>query len=96
MQDHKITLFHANWSFCSQMVRVALFELNIKFDEGHIKLCDQYAEGENLDKNFLDINPLATVPVIKINNEVIVNSTTIIEEINKRFQSNLCLSLIHI
>ena len=30
MQDHKITLFHANWSFCSQMVRVALFELNIK------------------------------------------------------------------
>ena len=59
MQDHKITLFHANWSFCSQMVRVALFELNIKFDERHIKLCDQYAEGENLDKNFLDINPLA-------------------------------------
>ena len=91
MQDHKITLFHANWSFCSQMVRVALFELNIKFDERHIKLCDQYAEGENLDKIFLDINPLATVPVIKINNEVIVNSTTIIEELNKRFQSNLCI-----
>ena len=91
MQDHKITLFHANWSFCSQMVRVALFELNIKFNERHIKLCDQYAEGENLDKNFLDINPLATVPVIKINNEVIVNSTTIIEELNKRFQSNLCI-----
>ena len=84
MQDHKITLFHANWSFCSQMVRFALFELNIKFEERHIILCDQYAEGENLDKNFLDINPLATVPVIKINNEVIVNSTTIIEELNKR------------
>ena len=33
------------------VVRVALFELNIKFDERHIKLCDQYAS-ENLDKNF--------------------------------------------
>ena len=89
MQDQKLTLFHANWSFCSQMVRVALFELNVHFNEQHIKLCDQYAEGENLDKNFLSLNPLATVPVMKFDNEIIVNSTTIIEELNKRFQGNL-------
>ena len=89
MQDQKLTLFHANWSFCSQMVRVALFELNVHFNEQHIRLCDQYAEGENLDKNFLSLNPLATVPVMKFNNEIIVNSTTIIEELNKRFQGNL-------
>ena len=56
MQDQKLTLFHANWSFCSQMVRVALFELNVHFNEQHIRLCDQYAEGENLDKNFLSLN----------------------------------------
>tara|TARA_A100001015_G_C15002076_1_gene718934 strand:- start:960 stop:1796 length:837 start_codon:yes stop_codon:yes gene_type:complete len=89
MQDQKLTLFHANWSFCSQMVRVALFELNVLFNEQHIRLCDQYAEGENLDKNFLSLNPLATVPVMKFDNEIIVNSTTIIEELNKRFQGNL-------
>ncbi len=89
MQDQKLTLFHANWSFCSQMVRVALFELNVHFNEQHIRLCDQYAEGENLDKNFLSLNPLATVPVMKFDNEIIVNSTTIIEELNKRFQGNL-------
>lgn len=89
MQDQKLTLFHANWSFCSQMVRVALFELNVNFNEQHIRLCDQYAEGENLDKNFLSLNPLATVPVMKFDNEIIVNSTTIIEELNKRFQGNL-------
>ena len=89
MQDQKLTLFHANWSFCSQMVRVALFELNVNFNEQHIRLCDQYAEGENLDKNFLSLNSLATVPVMKFDNEIIVNSTTIIEELNKRFQGNL-------
>ena len=89
MQDQKLTLFHANWSFCSQMVRVALFELNVHLNEQHIRLCDQYAEGENLDKNFLSLNPLATVPVMKFDNEIIVNSTTIIEELNKRFQGNL-------
>ena len=89
MQDQKLTLFHANWSFCSQMVRVALFELNVNFNEQHIRLCDQYAEGENLDKNFLSLNPLATVPVMKFDNEIILNSTTIIEELNKRFQGNL-------
>ena len=89
MQDQELTLFHANWSFCSQMVRVALFELNVNFNEQHIKLCDQYAEGENLDKNFLSLNSLATVPVMKFDNEIIVNSTTIIEELNKRFQGNL-------
>ena len=89
MQDQKLTLFHANWSFCSQMVRVALFELNVRFNEQHIRLCDQYAEGENLDKNFLSLNPLATVPVMKFDNEIVVNSTTIIEELNKRFQGNL-------
>ena len=89
MQDQELTLFHANWSFCSQMVRVALFELNVNFNEQHIRLCDQYAEGENLDKNFLSLNPLATVPVMKFDNEIIVNSTTIIEELNKRFQGNL-------
>ena len=89
MIDHKIILYHANWSFCSQMVRVALFELNVNFNEQHIRLCDQYAEGENLDKNFLSLNPLATVPVMKFDNEIVVNSTTIIEELNKRFQGNL-------
>ena len=89
MQDQKLPLFHANWSFCSQMVRVALYELNVNFNEQHIRLCDQYAEGENLDKNFLSLNPLATVPVMKFDNEIIVNSTTIIEELNKRFQGNL-------
>ena len=70
MSSPNIKLFHANWSLCSQMVRVALYEKGLNFSEEHIKLCDQYPEGENLCKDFLRLNPLGTVPVIKINEKV--------------------------
>ena len=83
MEFKEITLFHSNWSLCSQMVRVALYEKGISFYEKHIKLCDQYPEGENLDKFFLDINPLGTVPAIKINEKIICDSAIIIKELNK-------------
>ena len=83
MEFKEITLFHSNWSLCSQMVRVALYEKGISFNEKHIKLCDQYPEGENLDKFFLDINPLGTVPALKINEKIICDSAIIIKELNK-------------
>ena len=82
MESKEIILFHSNWSLCSQMVRVALYEKGIPFKEKHIKLCDQYPEGENLDKSFLDINPLGTVPAIKINERVVCDSAVIIKELN--------------
>ena len=83
MIDHRITLFHANWSFCSQMVRVALSEKGLPFKKKHIKLCDQYPEGENIDKDFLAINPLGTVPAIKIDETIICGSEEIIYQLNK-------------
>ena len=55
MSHPNITLYHANWSFCSQMVRVALCEKGFSYDKHHIKLCDQYPEGENIDKEYLSI-----------------------------------------
>ena len=82
MLDKKITLYHANWSLCSQMVRVALYEKGIAFEEIHIKLCDQYSEGENLNKSFLKINPLATVPAISIDDNIFIDSANIIKKLN--------------
>ena len=83
MSSPIIKLFHANWSLCSQMVRVALYEKGLNFSEKHIKLCDQYPEGENLSKDFLKLNPLGTVPVIKINEKVTYDSVKIIRELDK-------------
>ena len=92
MEFKEIILFHSNWSLCSQMVRVALYEKGIPFKEKHIKLCDQYPEGENLDKSFLDINPLGTVPAIKINERVVCDSGVIIKELNS-FQGSKQINL---
>tara|TARA_B100000212_G_C27320715_1_gene509997 strand:+ start:420 stop:1220 length:801 start_codon:yes stop_codon:yes gene_type:complete len=64
------------------MVRVALYEKGITFKDIHIKLCDQYSEGENLNKSFLKINPLATVPAISIDEEIIIDSVNIIKRLN--------------
>ena len=83
MSNPNIILYHANWSFCSQMVRVALLEKGFSFDERHIKLCDQYPEGENIDKDYLAINPLGTVPAIEIDGNVICGSEEIIYQLDK-------------
>ena len=92
MSSPNIKLFHANWSLCSQMVRVALYEKGLNFSEKHIKLCDQYPEGENLSKDFLKLNPLGTVPVIKINEKVTYDSVKIIRELDK-LQGNIDINL---
>ena len=90
MSNPNIVLYHANWSFCSQMVRVALLEKGFSFDERHIKLCDQYPEGENIDKDYLAINPLGTVPAIEIDGNVICGSEEIIYQIDKIDSNNNC------
>ena len=88
MSKTNITLYHANWSFCSQMVRVALLEKGLSFDERHIRLCDQYPEGENIDKDYLAINPLGTVPAIKIDGNIICGSEEIIYQLDKIDSNN--------
>ncbi len=88
MSNPNITLYHANWSFCSQMVRVALLEKDFSFNKCHIKLCDQYPEGENIDKDFLAINPLGTVPAIKIDENIVCGSEEIIYQLDKIDSNN--------
>ena len=90
MSHPNIILYHANWSFCSQMVRVALLEKGFSFDERHIKLCDQYPEGENIDKDYLAINPLGTVPAIEIDGNIICGSEEIVYQIDKIDSNSNC------
>ena len=90
MSHPNIILYHANWSFCSQMARVALLEKGFSFDERHIKLCDQYPEGENIDKDYLAINPLGTVPAIEIDGNIICGSEEIVYQIDKIDSNGSC------
>ena len=84
MTQPKLILYHANWSLCSQMVRVALYEKGLKFDHVPIKLCDHYEEAENISKDFLEnINPTGVVPVLKINDDIVRDSAYIIERLDE-------------
>ena len=78
----KLKLYHARWSLCSQMVRVAMEEKGLSYESNLIKLCDQYPEGENLSPKYLAINPKGIVPSLDLDGEIVTESTNIIKKLN--------------
>ena len=79
----ELKLYHAHWSLCSQMVRVALYEKGLNFESERIKLCDHSDEAGNLTNDFLkNVNPTGVVPVLKWDEEIIRDSAYIIERID--------------
>ena len=78
----KLKLYHARWSLCSQMVRVAMEEKGLSYESNLIKLCDQYSEGENLSTEYLAINPKGIVPSLDLDGEIVTESTNIIKKLN--------------
>ena len=79
-----LVLYHAKWSLCSQMVRVALHEKGFKYQHKVIKLCDHYDDADNLSKEFLSVvNPTGVVPVLNINGEFVRDSAFIIERLDE-------------
>ncbi len=82
------TLFHNNFSLCSRKVRVCLNELNIKHDLRHIHIIETY-DSENLNKEFLRINPVGTVPVLLHNGFPIYESHEQIKYIENQSKTGL-------
>jgi len=82
------TLFHNNFSLCSRKVRVCLNEFNIKHDLRHIHIIETY-DSENLNKEFLRINPVGTVPVLLHNGFPIYESHEQIKYIENQSKTGL-------
>ena len=61
--DKKWILYHNCFSLCSRKVRLCLEELEIKYDQEHIDLIET-GKYQVASKDFLKINPGATVPVL--------------------------------
>ena len=78
----RLKLYHAKWSLCSQMVRVAMAEKGLSYDSNLIKLVDHYPKGENLSPEYLAINPKGIVPAIDLDGEIITESKDIIKRLN--------------
>jgi len=76
-----INLYHADYSTCSQKVRLALAEKNIPYTEVRIN----FRKEEQLKPEYLQINPNGVVPTLVHNNDVITDSSCILEYLEDVF-----------
>ncbi|CAH2244414.1 ganglioside-induced differentiation-associated protein 1 [Pararge aegeria] len=70
-----IFLYCNYYSFYSQKVLMALYEKNIEFEP----LVIDITKGEQYSPWFLEINPRGEIPVLKVNNSIIPDSTRILD-----------------
>ncbi len=74
-------LYHAGFSNCAMRVRIALEEKNLEWTSHPINLL----AGENLTEEYFGINPNGVVPTLIDNGVVIIESTDIIDYIDKKY-----------
>lgn len=74
-------LYHAGFSNCSMRVRIALEEKKLDWTSHLVDLL----KGENLTKDYIGINPNAVVPTLVDDGVVIIESTDIIDYLDKKF-----------
>lgn len=71
----KIKLYHNDMSVCAQKVRLALAELSLGWESRHLKLRGD----EQLQPEYLRINPKGQVPAL-VDGDVVVVESTVINE----------------
>ena len=79
-----LELYHANHSTCSQKVRLCIAEKGLDF-EGH--LLDLGAK-EQLDPEYLKLNPNGVVPTLVHDEVVITDSSVICEYLDEVFPNS--------
>ncbi|XP_075979079.1 ganglioside induced differentiation associated protein 1 [Anticarsia gemmatalis] len=80
-----VYLYCNYYSFYSQKVLMALYEKNIDFEP----LIVDITKGEQYSSWFLDINPRGEIPVLKVKDEVIPDSTRILDYLEYYLDSEL-------
>ena len=76
-----ITLYHAHHSTCSQKVRVVLAEKELPFETVFLEL----GKKDQLDPEYLKLNPNGVVPTLVDGDDVILESSVICEYLDERY-----------
>ncbi|CAH0584310.1 unnamed protein product [Chrysodeixis includens] len=84
-KNTNIYLYCNYYSFYSQKVLMALYEKNIEFEPLFIDI----TKGEQYSSWFLKINPRGEIPVLKVKEEVIPDSTRILDYLEFFLDSDL-------
>lgn len=76
-----LTLYHADYSTCSQKVRIALAEKGLDFHSRPISFRNE----EQVSEAYLKINPNGVVPTLVHREDVIMDSSCILEYLDEAF-----------
>lgn len=76
-----LTLYHGVTSTCSKRVRITLAEKGVEWESVHLNL----AKRENLDPDYLKLNPNGVVPTLVHDGRVLYESNFIIEYLDDIF-----------
>ncbi|XP_071174726.1 ganglioside-induced differentiation-associated protein 1-like isoform X2 [Mytilus edulis] len=83
MSDNRFTLYYFHGSYYSQKALLALFEKGCQFNRKFINI----HTGEQKTPEYMKMNPLGQVPLLKDGEEVIVESEKIIDYIDEEIKS---------
>jgi glutathione S-transferase len=76
-----LTLYHGETSTCSKRVRITLAEKGVEWESRHLNL----AKRENLDPDYLKLNPNGVVPTLVHDGRVLIESVFIIQYLDEIF-----------
>ena len=76
-----LILYHADYSTCSQKVRIALAEKGLPYESRPIS----FRKEEQVSDAYLKINPNGVVPTLIHHGEVIIDSSCILEYLDEAF-----------
>jgi len=77
-----LTLYHFWSSTCSRKVRITLAEKKIEWESHHIDIVNKL---ENLEPNYVKLNPNGVVPTLDHDGKIIIESNIIIEYLDETF-----------
>jgi len=80
-----LELYHFWSSTCSRKVRITLAEKGIEWESHHIDIVTKL---ENLEPDYVKLNPNGVVPTLVHNGNVIIESNIIIEYLDDTFPEN--------
>src|SRR5262245_55596392 len=78
---HMIELYHHGSSVCSAKVRFVLMEKKLEWQSHYLDIL----KGEHFNPDYLKLNPMAVVPTLVHDGEILVESTVICEYLDDAF-----------
>ncbi|MEM7280651.1 MAG: glutathione S-transferase family protein [Pseudomonadota bacterium] len=83
--EQELELYHYCESLCSQKARIGFVEKQLDYKSHHIVICDVAEECQNLDDDYLKVNPKGIVPTLVHHGQPVYDAHQIIRHIDLEY-----------